>query len=100
MAAAIYHRVESPTQTQTDAMAQQKSGELWGFPARGSDVPKVKAYAGPLPAEMRGIEFSTEVPPDTSCPPGYALWSGPRAGVIVEGNRAKIRIEVLRNAQV
>ena len=100
MAVATYHRVESPTQTAADALAQQQTGELWGFPPRGSDIPKVKAYTGPLPSGRRGIEFTTPVPPDSSCPPGYAFWSGQRAGVIVDGNRAKIQIEVVRNAQV
>ena len=100
MADATYHRVESPTQTAADALTQQKTSELWGFPARGSDIPKVKAYTGPLPPGVRGIEFTTTVEPDTSCPPGYAYWSGPRAGVIVDGNRAKIHVEIVRNAQV
>jgi|SRR5687768_13092108 len=99
MADGVYHRVESPTQTASDALNQLKSGELWGFPARGSDIPKVKAYVGALPPDARGIEFTTAVDPDTSCPPGYAFWSGPRAGVIVDGNRAKIQVQVVRNTQ-
>ena len=100
MPAATYHRVESPTQTAADALSQEQTGELWGFPARGSDIPKVKAYVGPLPSGRRGIEFTTSARPDSGCPPGYAFWSGPRSGVIVEGNRAKIQIDVVRNAQL
>jgi len=72
---------------------------LWGSPARGSDIPKAKAFRGPLPAGVRGIEFTTDVAPDQNCPPGIAYWSGPRAGVIVDGERAKIAIAVLRNTQ-
>ena len=95
----VYHRVESPTQTPQDASNQTSGGELWGFPARGSDISKVKAYKGSLPAGTRGIEFTTDVVPDQNCPPGMAYWSGPRAGVLVEGGRAKISIEVVRNTQ-
>jgi hypothetical protein len=72
---------------------------LWGFPARGSDIPKVKAFKGPLPLGVRGIEFTTEVAPDQNCPPGMAYWSGPRAGVIVEGGRARISVVVVKNTQ-
>jgi hypothetical protein len=96
---ALYHRIESPTQTPEDAIRQEKSGELWGYPARWSDRPKVKAYVGPLPPSRRGIEFTTDVPPDKNCPPTHAYWSGPRAGVVVEGECAKIKVKVTRNTQ-
>jgi hypothetical protein len=99
MAQRVYHRHESPTQTVADAAQQVSSGEMWGFPARWSDIPKVKAYEGPLPENARGIEFTTDVPPDQNCPPGRAYWSGPRAGVFVEGVRAKIAVVVVKNTQ-
>jgi len=97
--ATIYHRVESPTQTNEDARRQEQRGEMWGYPARGSDQPKVKAYVGKLPAAKRGIEFSTDISPDSHCPPGLAYWSGPRPGVIVKEGRATIKVTVTRNAQ-
>jgi hypothetical protein len=59
----------------------------------------VKAFKGPLPLGVRGIEFTTEVAPDQNCPPGMAYWSGPRAGVIVEGGRARISVVVVKNTQ-
>lgn len=93
------HRIESPTQTRGDAAQQASSRELWGAPARGSDIPKVKAYPGALPSGVRGIEFTTQVAPDQSCPPGRAYWSGPRAGVVVEDGRARIAVAVVKNTQ-
>ena len=95
----MYHRREGPTQTVADAQSQEQSGELWGFPARGSDIPKVKAYVGALPDGARGIEFTTSVIPDSSCPPTHAYWSGPRADVLVDEGRARITIKVIRNTQ-
>lgn len=46
--------------------------------------PSVDAYLGPLPPGARGIEFTTDVPPDAGAQPGYARWTGPRSGVIVD----------------
>ncbi|MBV1797148.1 hypothetical protein [Siccirubricoccus sp. G192] len=60
----IYHRVETPTQTAATARKQALSGEVWGRPARGSGIPSVKAYFGPLVPGQRGIEFTTPVPHD------------------------------------
>ncbi len=71
-----YHRVQSPTQTVRDARRQEEAGEIWGREARGGNRPKVKAYVGPLPNRVSGIEFETDVPPDRGCPPGQAYWSG------------------------
>lgn len=95
-----YHRVESRTQTPEDARRQETSGELWGLPRRGGIFPRVKAYEGPLPEGVRGIEFETDVQPDPGSPPGDASWMGPRDGVTVEGDYAKIRIRVTRNTQL
>jgi hypothetical protein len=97
--AIYYFRAESPTQSARDAIQQEASGELWGYPARGSDIPKVKAYAGRLPSGTRGIEFTTAVEPDSGCPPGKAFWSGPRPGVDVTKGCAKIKITVTKNTQ-
>lgn len=96
---AIYHRVESPTQTTEVARRQERAGEIWGKAPRWSGIAKVKAYTGPLPEGKAGIEFATEVPPDLGCPPGQAHWSGPREGVIVDGDYAKIRVRINRNTQ-
>lgn len=94
---ATYHRVRSATQSREDAILQERSGQLWGQPARWSDIPKVKAYVGPLPDDRDGIEFVTDVLPDPGCPPGQAYWSGPRDGVRVESGYAKIRIRVTKS---
>lgn len=98
----VYHRRDSPTQTPDVARQQEQSGELWGRPSITSDIPKVKAYDGPLPDGVRGIEFTTDVEPDPGCPPGRPEWSGnpnPRPGVVVEGDVVKIRITVTKNTQ-
>ncbi|MGH7719612.1 MAG: RHS repeat-associated core domain-containing protein, partial [Gemmatimonadaceae bacterium] len=98
-AATRYHRRESPTQTPADARRIQESGELWGRANRGSDNPSVDAYVGPLPQGTRGIEFTTTVPPDKGTPPWRARWTGPRPGVRVEGEYAKIPVCVTKNTQ-
>lgn len=56
-----FHRLETPTQTTADALKQVASGEIWGKPARWSDIPSVKAYRGTVPPGDRGIEFTTGV---------------------------------------
>lgn len=75
---------------------------MWGRPPRNvfaSNIPKVKAYEGPLPDGERGIEFTTDVTPDPGCAPSQPVWSGPRDGVIVEDGFAKIRVTVVRAVQ-
>jgi hypothetical protein len=62
-------------------------------------VPAVKAYPGPLPSGVRGIEFTTDIAPDHH-PPGWVHWIGPRTGVIVQGGFAKIQVKVTKNTQV
>jgi hypothetical protein len=95
-----YYRLESPTQTSDDARNQEKSLEIWGKPARGSDIPKVKAYVGILPPDKRGIEFTTDVEPDSHTPKGSAYWSGPRLGVIIQEDIAIIRVLTVINCQL
>lgn len=94
-----FHRVESPTQSESDAALQEATGEMCRRVARLGAWPKVKAYVGPLPPGVRGVEFETEVAPDFGGPPGQAFWSGPRRGVVVEGDYAKIKVRVRKNTQ-
>lgn len=78
MANKRYHRLESPTQTSATAILQEKSQELWGRPARGSNIPSVKAYRGPLPAAQRGIDIETDLAPEKgSGTPHEARWYYP-----------------------
>jgi len=79
-------------------MLQEQSGEVWGRAPSYGVQPEVKAYRGQLPSEARGIEFETDVPPDSPYGP-IATWRGPRDGVRVEGEFAKIRVTIVRNAQ-
>lgn len=94
-----YHRVESATQSPDVALAQQATGEIQGRAPRLGLFPAVEAFPGPLPAGKRGIEFETDVPPDPGCPPTRVYWRGPRPGVTVEGDVAKISVRVTKNSQ-
>jgi hypothetical protein len=79
-----YHRLESPTQTAETAEMQCISQEIWGKarrPPYASETLQVKAYNGPLPSGARGIEFMTEVEPDSFCPPNWSSWSEGKNGV-------------------
>lgn len=71
----------------------------------GSFIPKVKAYGGPLPDGARGIEFTTDAPPDDGCVPSLPMWSGPRNGVrIATDDRgyefAEIDVVILKQTQL
>jgi hypothetical protein len=94
-----FHRLESPTQTPAVARQQAVSGEIWGRAPRYSDRPQVQAYGGPLPEGARGIEFHTAIAPDPGGVPWLPTWSGPRPGVRIEGDFAKISCWITRNTQ-
>jgi hypothetical protein len=82
-----------------DAKSQEKSLEIWGRPARGSDQPKVKAYVGSLPLGKRGIEFTTDVEPDPNTPPGLAFWSRLSAEIILREDVAILKVLTVVNRQ-
>ena len=94
-----FHRIQSPTQSNEVADLQVKSQEMWGRPRRGSDIPQVQAYTGPLPKNAKGIEFVTHVKPDDSLPPGQARWTGPRQGVTIKDEFCRISVHITRNTQ-
>ena len=97
-----FHRVKSPTQSDDVALLQQTSQEIWGKARRGSDIPQVQTYTGPLPSNENGIEFTTTVKPDDGSPPGQARWTGPRDGVIIDNDDefAKIKVTITKNTQI
>jgi hypothetical protein len=100
----VYHRKQSRTQTPDVARMQEASGEIWGTFNRDlaggrSIFPSVDAFLGPLAENEAGIEFVTDVPPDPNTRPKYARWTGPRPGVTIEGDFAKIKVVVTRNTQ-
>lgn len=68
-----FHRKETPSQPREVALLQEQSREIWGRPARGSSIPSVKAYPGPLPP-LRGIEFTTDIEPGKGSAPNEARW--------------------------
>jgi hypothetical protein len=63
-----------------------------------SDIPKVKAFKGPLPPGVAGYEFTTPVAPDPNANPRHpwATWSGtrPDIGPTEDGEMAKIPVNV------
>jgi hypothetical protein len=82
-------------QTPQDIEKQIQSQEIWGKAAQNvyqSDIPKVKAFVGKLPKGKKGIEFTTNVPPDPHTPPYLATWSGNRPGVKTENGYAKLKV--------
>lgn len=94
---AVYHRLESPTQSPEVAALQQATGEIWGTTSFGGIEPAVKAYRGPLPTGARGIEFVTGIPP-TSPHGRIADWRVGRPGIsvrIVDGKEYAILAPVV-----
>jgi hypothetical protein len=79
----VYHRFQD---AETSKLMIE-TGKVGGRAGWHSDIPKVKAFLGPLPADRAGIEFTTDIVPDRGCPPGYAFWSAGGAGVeVLESN--------------
>jgi hypothetical protein len=54
----------------------------------------VDAWDGPLPPGKPGVEFYTDVPPTPGTPPRWIRWLGPRIGVRLEGDWAKIAVTI------
>jgi hypothetical protein len=67
----VYHRLQD---AETSKLMIE-TGKVGGRAAWHSDIPKVKAFLGPLPPDRPGIEFTTDIAPDRGCPPGFAYWS-------------------------
>jgi len=84
-----FFRLETTFQTVEDAKLQVLSKEIWGRPARGSNIPSVKAYRGNLPEARRGIQFTTPVEPEAgSSSPFEARWYYPHTkGVMLRHNQ-------------
>ena len=83
-----FHRIQSAK----DSDLVEKAGKLWGRAARNihqTAFPAVKAWVGPLPEGMSGIEFFTRVQPGASSTPLEALWYRGEPGVNdIEGEDA------------
>jgi hypothetical protein len=72
------------------------SGELWGRPPQGSNIPAVKAYFGALPSDAKGFEFFSVAPPDQPWG-GVVYWrERPDGRVVVEEDWAKVQVLVSR----
>jgi RHS repeat-associated protein len=91
-----FHRLGDSAMT---LMLVQQSGVLMGRPARNtyaSDIPQVKAYTGPLPADEKGFEFTTPLEPASGSQyTGRALW-GAEQGAVVTGDWASIPVTVTK----
>jgi hypothetical protein len=98
----VYLRRESDSQTPAIAKKQEESGEIWGGANRNiwvTDRPSVDAFVGRLTERERGVEFITQVPPDPLQPPRRARWTGPREGVRIEDDFAKLEATIVKNTQ-
>lgn len=96
-----FHRVESPTQTKQTADQQARSNAIWGTIARWGYAPTVKAYRGPLPAGVRGIEFTTTVAPRKNSHPTLVEWMQGDPGVTDQpGGYVSITVTITANTQV
>jgi hypothetical protein len=94
------------TQPLRTAKLQARSGELWGTTPFGGMEPTVQAYCGHLPEDKEGIEFYTQVEPQsyrTSPMTGVreeARWfrSLDKNGEVLEAaaNAVKIKIEIVK----
>lgn len=76
-----YSRRETKTQTSADAVLQCATMEVWGKIAQNGATPVVQAYKTELPKEWRGIEFSTNVAPESNTGPLHARWYLGKPGV-------------------
>lgn len=96
-----FHRLESPTQTKQVGDRQVATGAIWGTVARWGYAPTVKAYRGPLPDGVRGIEFTTLVAPRKNAHPTLVEWRQGDPGVRDEsGGYVSIPVTVTRYTQV
>jgi hypothetical protein len=68
----MFYRVETRRQTPQIAAIQERTREIWRRTPKYGFEPTVEAYAGALPADRRGIEFTTDIEPDGS--PFEAKW--------------------------
>lgn len=98
-----YWRRQSPTQTLGDAVSEAHSGQLWGRAPRpnsgGLPVPAARAWSGPLPDEVQGIEFWAEATPTRQWggPKSHWLWEWGWPGVLeIDEGTVAINIEVVR----
>jgi hypothetical protein len=92
-----FYRRASPTQSFRDAKKQRRSGQVWGYPARGSDGPEVKAYSGPLEPGVLGIQFDAPVRPEVNFRSGEVRWSIERCGpsaYLKQDDAAKLDVQI------
>lgn len=74
------------------------TGQLWGRPRRNffaGLIPAVKAWDGPLPDGAIGVEFYTDVAPDSWSVPGWPEWTEGSVGVIVLEKGELVAIDVV-----
>lgn len=79
------------------------SGQIWGKP-RGNiyagEFAAVKAWDGPLPPGIVGIEFYTDVEPAPWGVPGWPAWVEGQPGVMVLERRQLVAIPVVVTRRV
>jgi hypothetical protein len=92
----VYHRVESPTQTRERSIENFLTNTLTGGSTPASYLPRIRAYPGPLPADCAGIEFETDIPPESGGSPTIATWLPRRKDVSLRDGIASMNVVVTR----
>ncbi len=80
-----FHRKESGSPEVVDQIVA--SQQLWGTTRRDGFDPAVKAWVGPLPVGIAGVEFCTRVSPEPNQAPWLATWYQGSPGVFPVPNR-------------
>jgi hypothetical protein len=91
-----FHRRSFARPDENEAICASK--QLWGRRRENffaGLVPAVKAWEGPLPDGVVGVEFYTDVPPDESSVPGWPEWTQGSAGVIILDRDELVAIPVV-----
>ena len=91
-----YHRRSQHNPAENERI--NAAGQIWGRP-RGNYfagvVPCVKAWEGPLPEDIVGVEFYTDVEPDPWSVPGWPEWSQGRPNVVILEKDELVAIAVI-----
>lgn len=96
-----FHRRMAPgVQDAATVVKQVLSGEIWGKRARFGLSPAVKAYPGPIPLGVSGIEFwSFEAPDRPHGPRSHWSIAGPYVKVDPEIEVVKLSVVFARVTQ-
>ncbi len=91
-----YHRRSFVRANENEGVCS--TNQLWGRRRQNffaGLIPVVKAWEGPLPEGVVGVEFYTDVAPDPGSAPGWPEWTQGRDGVIILEQDELVAIPVI-----